>query len=1173
MKTIRQLTRQPLKTMAGVVLIALAVAVLCISLGQSLAASKMERELENRFVTTALLTDKYQYYEETYYNEETQIEGVRKTVNMEKPEEVTDFLLSLAEDYPEIVTAIEQPGLATAYVPTMTADNYTKYISSSVNTLDLSDLSAYFLNGALDADPYNAPYTQVIAKITLTDLYSYDTAVPEGYFYHWTVEGTAGTEALKTVNSRILDESGSVDPEKLDRLGLEAVTINLVGTIEEVLGLQEGYADPTGFTARMKLILPSLEAFEALDLQIGETYLVYGMNYVDLDYNLRNRVFTEGYGIQSIEFGDGHDPFEIEAFDPDGLHLYSEEDLKNRYWWQMQENGGQLPDYYDAGYYLHKVEREDGSTETRCITLDNSDMEEYRSVSFSIFDLSQLSGEVDERCTVPTITKIDGDVDKFLASEEGSLWYDTLADMTVSNHSFAVLGVDNLNAVACFADQSAWVSQGRSFNDQEIASGAKVCVISEYLAEMNGLSVGDTIPMRYFSYDWDSPYQNFLSDGYGVTNPGGYFYSSDAGFAGEAEEYTIVGLYGKDYLWPNAAGTLCGITPNTIFVPKSSVTGDMDYAEQGLFLSLVIENGKQAEFEKLIRTLGEDGLFTVDDQGYSEVKDSLHDYQAVAKQAMTVGAVVYGVILLLFLVLFPAMQGKVLTTMGSLGATRVEKLKHMAVSSLGILVPGTALGLMAGCLLWQRVVSELLSSARVVLELELDVGMLALVALSQLLAAFLLAFLVSLPMTRQRGMADAVGRVKAFFLRLKRTPLNGWNITLFAVVVALALCGLNAANEAELADYEVAYQNTPVKVTLMTAKTQNAYNLNASGFVTDLFTDERFARFTPLKYVEDVQFMCSLTSEYINTKLDSTQLKFSGMTSGAEPPDLSNTREAFIMWEDGYDYWVFDEKEQMYLLWPEKLPLEDCDPDTPGTQILIGFSNSVFIGYNTDGWGYTYGEAMYEMKTCEVEATIAGYYTNSLNSQTVYCSFTPLQAAGTAVGQSLPLDYISATLINNDEAADLREMANQWFADPGDLDTIASGAYAKDYALAIDTGVLDNLKATMENSMTVNRVCTLLVFLLSTGAGFFLGFLMIRSRKREIILMRTLGKPNGHIFRDFVWEQMRYILLGAVLGGGVFLWKPVTRLGLFALLYFVGLGIALVIFLNSKLLTTIKEEE
>ena len=37
--------------------------------------------------------------------------------------------------------------------------------------------------------------------------------------------------------------------------------------------------------------------------------------------------------------------------------------------------------------------------------------------------------------------------------------------------------------------------------------------------------------------------------------------------------------------------------------------------------------------------------------------------------------------------------------------------------------------------------------------------------------------------------------------------------------------------------------------------------------------------------------------------------------------------------------------------------------------------------------------------------------------------------------------------------------------------------------------------------------------------------------------------------------------------------NPVTRLGLFALLYFVGLGIALVIFLNSKLLTTIKEEE
>lgn len=1164
MKTIRQLLRQPLKTLAGVVLVTLAVAVLCICLGQSMAAANMEQDVEKNFVTTALATNKYQYYEELAYSEQYQMEYTKRTINTEKPEAVTEFMLSLAEEYPELVLSIEQPGLATAYVPTMTADNYTKYVSTSIST-STEDMSAYYLNGRIDADPTGAPYSQVVAQVTLTDLGAY----VDGYFYQWTSEGTAGEEALSPLNKRILKDDGTVDDAKLDSLGLEAITVQLTGTIDRVLGLQEGYADPTGYTARMTLILPDQAALDALELEIGETYLVYGMDYFDLDYSLRTKIFAEAYGIVSSEFGDAVTATAIEAFDPENLHILSQENVDGYTWYYRYEHNGAYPPEYQAAYYIHEQVNEDGSVTPRCINLTNQDMLNYRSASFSLFDLSQIVDGVDESYAVPTITKLDGTAEAFLASEEGALWAQTLEGMTISNHSFAVLGVDNLNAVGCFATQSAWISQGRSFTDEEIAGGSRVCVISSHLAQMNGLSVGDTIPVQYLSYDYDSPYQNFLSDGYGVINPGGYFYSANTGFAGSSAEYTIVGMYDKDYLWPNSAGTLYGITPNTIFVPKSSVTGSMDYAQQGNFYSAVLKNGSQEEFTALIKRLGQDGLFIVDDQGYTEVKDSLHDYQAVAEQAMTVGIGVYAVILMLFLFLFPAMQGKVLATMGSLGATRREKLTHMALSSLGILVPGTVLGLIFGCALWQKVVGELMSSARVVLELKLDVLSLAVVAAVQLLLASVLAFLISIPMTRQKGMRTTMSRLRGFFRRLGRTPLKGWTTVLFAAVIAFALCALNAANQAELADYETACQNTPVKVTLMTINTQNAYNLGASGFVTDLFTDERFARFTPLKYVEDVQFTCSLRPAYINSPVKSNLLNFTGMTSSAEPPDLSATRECEITWEEGYDRWIFDSEEEMYLLLPETAELEDYDPDTEGMQLLLAFTNHVLVGYDNNGYGMAQGEPIYEFRKYEVVATVAGTYGNSMDSQTVYCSFYPLQTAADRSQQSIPLDHISATMKNNDDIQALREMANQWFADPADLDS----GKDKDYALDIDTGVLENLKATLENSMTVNRVCTALVFVLSAGAGFFLGFLMIRSRKREIILMRTLGKPNAWIFRDFAWEQMRCILLGAALGGLVFRWQPMARLGLFALLYFIGLALALVIFLNSKLLTTIKEDE
>ena len=48
---------------------------------------------------------------------------------------------------------------------------------------------------------------------------------------------------------------------------------------------------------------------------------------------------------------------------------------------------------------------------------------------------------------------------------------------------------------------------------------------------------------------------------------------------------------------------------------------------------------------------------------------------------------------------------------------------------------------------------------------------------------------------------------------------------------------------------------------------------------------------------------------------------------------------------------------------------------------------------------------------------------------------------------------------------------------------------------------------------------------------------------------------------------------GILLGGAAFLWQPLQRLMLFGGIYFVGLSIALVIFLCKNLLTTIKEDE
>ena len=109
--------------------------------------------------------------------------------------------------------------------------------------------------------------------------------------------------------------------------------------------------------------------------------------------------------------------------------------------------------------------------------------------------------------------------------------------------------------------------------------------------------------------------------------------------------------------------------------------------------------------------------------------------------------------------------------------------------------------------------------------------------------------------------------------------------------------------------------------------------------------------------------------------------------------------------------------------------------------------------------------------------------------------------------------------------------------------------------------------------MIVNRLSSALVFLMSALAGFLTGFLVIRSRKREIALMRTLGCSGRRICAEFASEQLACLFVGVLLGGSYALWRPLWKLALFAAINFAGLSTALIVFLNINLLSAMKEDE
>lgn len=709
MKTIRTAARQPLKTSIGILVVTLSVSILCVCLGQSMVAAQTEATLESNFTTVALPTAKYQY-EQAYG-------GHVITFSRQMPEEILSLLTKTAEDHPDIVKSVSSPGLASAYIPDLVPDNYTNH--------PLNELTSTNINYFLCPLPDGMPYSCALLEIELTEI----------------------GEPVQQFETKQQADGILVKAEK-------SIKVSLEGIITSVIGLQEGFSDPTGFTARIDLILPDSSALDALGLITGEEYIVFGMDYYDTDWHLREQL--NKYDIV------------VDQFDPNAISYLSDEQIE-----QNKTSGGTA---YTVAYYNHN-----GTN----IALSQYDIEKFRAITLTVEDKSILpkytwneqedgtltpqllntrsfldeNGETvtctleeyRQRYSVPTISRIVDSVDTLLSSEEGAIWSMALQQIQINSHAFPVIGVEQLGYIADFARETANIVAGRDFTQDELDSGESVCIISESLAASNNLSVGDTITLHYYLYDWSSPYQKYISNGHGVVNPSAYFYTSTTDLT-EEKTYTIVGFYRQDNAWANVEEDIYSFTPNTVFVPQSSVTGSMDYGDQAFFRTYVLANGSVEQFQKMIADAGYDGLFVYYDQGYSVIADSLYDYKEVANQTFVIGISVFAVLMALYFLLFPMQNKKDIAIMEALGASRKSCVCHIISGSLCIMVPASVLGFALSICCWQQVMDGLYSSDAIILPSEIDIAQFLLIVCLQLAAATLLTGILALWMTREQKL-------------------------------------------------------------------------------------------------------------------------------------------------------------------------------------------------------------------------------------------------------------------------------------------------------------------------------------------------------------------------------------------------------------------------------------
>ena len=331
------------------------------------------------------------------------------------------------------------------------------------------------------------------------------------------------------------------------------------------------------------------------------------------------------------------------------------------------------------------------------------------------FDFRPLSGLTSVK-TMPWVAEYTGDLAEFWESEAGAYWREEILPICQLNYASAtVILTDNLNSMYAFNTGETSLLEGRFFTAEEYRSGAPVCMVSAAYAQVNGLQLGDTLPIQLYRTSCEL-YGNggSLNTMFDHPDPGPYIqrnFMLPEEATGLTGEYTIVGIY----TGPRFSFGLYTITADTIFLPKAAVPNAGDYTIPGdtspRLCSYILENGTAEAFEAYMADQGLGGMFLYFDQDYTAMAESLAAMSANALRLFAVGLGAFLLISALFLFLNFRRMGPVIRGARLLG----RPVKGVRREMIGLLfcLEGAAvlLGGVLSAVLFDAVTRATLSSA------------------------------------------------------------------------------------------------------------------------------------------------------------------------------------------------------------------------------------------------------------------------------------------------------------------------------------------------------------------------------------------------------------------------------------------------------------------------------
>ena len=637
MNPMTQLTRRPVKAAFGALLLALAGVILALSGGQFWAAARTRAGVEETYTTVAVVTGRISSDEVLYPSAEGGSDA--ESLRQDSAMAAAIFLAEPEQQSWDIIRSRPTVGMVSGYSPCLRPA-----------------ISLYTGHRGSDA-----PYEYSIVEIR--------------------------ADAVTERNNDWFGESGSANWQ-------------LDGQVLGIYGLNDAFRDPSGQRASVSLHQEYDDPAELLHPEAGKRYLLLSHSYTDDEWYLRRNVADWVFMETNVQL----DPWSLDILG--NLIRYDQRANPDGTKYCRLAHDGEFTDDADGFVELAPDELiySDPVTGVEVMNVDPDDFGRFSFAVDALKDTGEIMVEDPQQpgnwrpetvdytqYNLPSIQELPDGVTAQEVIDSTSSWRMAMESIQTNNHSVPVLAVDFVEGMLEFASERAQITQGRSISQEEYRDGAAVCLISETLARESGLDVGDALPLSLYEKE-----KNLMPTMVGDSDPTASYYLPQRGFQQETE-YTIVGLYRQNNEWSQGVASF---TPNTVLVPRKSVTCAVETGETGLGVSsgclwetMVLQNGTIDQMEARLAENGLGGTVTYYDQGYSNIVESLDGYTRVSRTVLCVGLALWAVVLAAHCVLLPMQEGKTALRMWTLGAKRRDIAGQIWTPSALMAAAGTVIAL------------------------------------------------------------------------------------------------------------------------------------------------------------------------------------------------------------------------------------------------------------------------------------------------------------------------------------------------------------------------------------------------------------------------------------------------------------------------------------------------